>query len=162
MDAYNFLVANGIDTTKGGVFQPPTEAVEATDSYVAKTFRITVKGFSSLPALKEVIAAMDELQKNPKGKALKPAQKLVAAGVEAYRASDMATEDPSVAKAWLKAEIDKLQAAQRDLNRTLQEAKFAVILGKKWFDEFTTRDNPTLEVDEQVFTFKLGEKTVEI
>lgn len=161
-DAQGFLLANGIDIAKGGLFQPPTEAIEGTDSYVAKTFRITVKGFSSLPSVNEVVAAMDALQKDPKAKALKPAQKLVAAGVKLYRDSEMASEDPKVALAWLGAEIAKLQKTQRDLNRTIQEAKFAVILGKKWFDEFTTRDNPTLDVDGQTFTFKLGEKTVEL
>ncbi len=156
-------MANGIDTTKGGVFSPPSESVESTDSYVAKTFDIAVKGFSSLPKVVDVLAAMDAKAKaGAGGKELKASQKVIAAGIQAYRDSEMATEDPPVALAWLAAEIAKAATEQRAVVRTIQESKFAVILGKKWFDEFKTRDNPTIDVDGQTFTFKLGEETVKL
>jgi hypothetical protein len=36
------------------------------------------------------------------------------------------------------------------------------ILGKAWFEEFTSRDQNTLEVNGNKFVFELGEEKVEI
>jgi len=49
-----FLVANGVDIDKGGVYSPKVDSVESTDMYIAKTFDIKIKSLSSLPSVKAV------------------------------------------------------------------------------------------------------------
>jgi hypothetical protein len=63
---------------------------------------------------------------------------------------------------WFSATIDKMKIEQRAIRSRLQETKFAIILGKKWFDEFKSRAEDTIKVDGQEFKFELGEEQVEI
>ncbi len=170
-DTQNFLSSNGIDTTKGGLFSPAKKASTSTDFYMAKTFDIAVKGFSSLPKVVDVIEHVeeirvyDEAKRNgnalpPQPKALKPVEAIVAAGVKMYDDCGLTKKDRSVQLAWLKAEISRLSGEAGGVRRQIQETKFAIVLGKKWFDELTSRDNPTLDVNGYTFTFKLGEEKV--
>ncbi len=146
-----FLEANGI---KNGSFSAPTKPMDFEDFYDAKTFDIDIKGFSSLPKVLDVIKKMDE--KKP----LKPVDELVAAGIQAYRNSGMENQSAPVALAWLDVLITDMGAAQRVNRRRIQETKFSIVLGKKWFDEFSSREEGTLELDGKTFAFKLGTEKV--
>lgn len=150
-DVATFLEANGI---KNGSFSAPTEPLKFEDFYDAKTFDIDVKGFSSLPKVLDVVKKLDEK------KALKPVEELVAAGIKAYRAAGVENMQAEVAKAWLDSQVKAIGEAQRANRREIQETKFAIVLGKKWFDEFTSREEGTLDVDGRTFVFKLGTEKV--
>lgn len=153
-----FLLSKGIG--KNG-FAPPSKAGEAKDSYIAKEFAIKIAGFSSLPsvnAVKEKLAkvAQDAADPSKKKKAtLTPSQALMAGFLEkaAKLAQPMSIEET----------IKLLQGELAKVRQQIQRAKFAVILGREWFNEFPTRqDENTIEVDGHEFTFALREVTEEI
>jgi hypothetical protein len=148
------LQANGVDPVKN-VFSPPVSHAKSTDFYMAKTFDIKVAGLSSLPKVEDVIAKVDGGQK----KATK-ADTLVFAGVEAFRKAGLDNMPVAVKDSWLTDAIDKLTVELAAVRRYVQETKFAVVLGKKWFDEFPSLAETELAVGDQRFTFELGEQKV--
>lgn len=151
-DVAAFLEANGV---KNGSFSAPTLPLKFEDFYDAKTFDIDAKGFSSLPKVLDVAKKMDD-----KKATLKPSEEVVAAGIKMYRDAGVENLAAPVAKAWLDTQITALSEAQRTNRREIQETKFAIVLGKKWFDEFTSREEGTIEVGGKTFTFKLGTEKV--
>jgi len=148
------LHANGIDPIKN-VFSPPTAHAKSTDFYMAKTFDIKVAGLSSLPKVEDVIAKMD----GGKKKATR-AETLVFAGVEAFRKAGLDGMPVTVKDSWLADTIDKLTSELAVVRRYIQETKFAVVLGKKWFDEFASLAETELTIGDQRLTFDLGEQKV--
>lgn len=151
------LEANGVDPVRD-TFSPPSQAVKTDDFYMAKAFDIKVAGLSSLPKLPDVLAKYEGLKKGTKAPTL--SEKLVYAGVQSYRSAGLENMPDSVRKEWLNATLAKLNSELRTVRKYVQETKFAVILGKKWFDEFSTREGCTLDVGEFRVSFKLAEEKV--
>ena len=146
--AVTYLAERGVG--KNG-YSPKTVAGEATDTYLAKEFKVSGKGFSSFPKIDEVI------EKRKNGKAQTPSGAMVLVGIEEYE--QLAKENPK-ASVLIKIVADKIKALTQELRkirRNIQEAKFAVLLGNQWFEEFTTRENCTLEVEGVTFTFSVNE-----
>jgi hypothetical protein len=136
-------------------FSPPTEKVEATDFYMAKEFEIKIKGHSSLPKVDEVI------EKAKKGGKLTPTGQLIKSGVDLYQSNCLAKSE----KATLSAIDDKIGELKRELVKVrsdIQETKFAIILGKKWFDEFSSRDKSTLDLNGVEYNLAIEETKVEV
>jgi hypothetical protein len=71
-----------------------------------------------------------------------------------------------VLKTYLTTKSEILNSRRRKVLQEIAEIKFALILSKKWFTEFTTFDentlNLTLDGQDLSFTFDLKEKEVEI
>jgi len=155
-DQIAFLEANGINLKKGGLYQPPMETAEASDQYIAKAFKIKIAKMSSLPTVKKV---MDKIAV---GKSRTPVEYLVEEGINLYDASKSKLSSTETKTKWFDETIKGLQKTMLGIRSQIQETKFAVILGKKWFDEFESRDETTLEVDGISFTFDLGEETVNL
>ena len=63
--------------------------------------------------------------------------------------------------AWFDNTISKLNKQLLDIRKDLQETKFAIILGKKWFEEFDSRESNILEIDGKMFTIGLREVKVD-
>jgi hypothetical protein len=142
-----FLTENGINVEKGGCYNAPMEAGEAKDQYMAKTFDIKIKGLMSLPTVKKV------QEKIAAAKKLTPVEELVNEGLK------MADAKPT---AWVGDALCDLTREMRQIRSEIQQTKFAVLVGKKWFDEFTDRSQTELTVDGQTFQFEVGEEAVEI
>ncbi len=150
----DFLKEKGV--TKSG-FNPPTEKLDSTDFYMAKEFEIKMKGLSSIPKVDEVKAKI--ASKKP----LTVSQELVAA---ALKDATTLLKYAGTGKKNQLSELDvaighqknKLAVVRGDIQRT----KFAVILAKKWFDEFTTRDDNKLTIDGQEYTIGVREVKVDI
>jgi hypothetical protein len=142
-----FLKENGV--TRNG-FNPPTEKQDPTDFYTAKEFEIKAEGFSSLPKVEDVrkkLAAKKTLTASAQvmGKVLTKWDKSLPTfkKVEQLRQLDY--------------QIGQVKERLAEVRSQIQETKFAVVLGKQWFDEFTSRDNNTLEVDGVTFTLSTRE-----
>lgn len=148
-----FLTSHFI--TKNG-FSPKVEKVEPTDFYYAKEFEIKVKGVSSLPALAKV------LDKHEKGKALTLSESLVYEGVKLYEGSGITKSGEKLKLAWFEDAIDQANLELHRVRKGIQETKFAIILGKLWFDEFSSREDNVLTVDEHQFTIGVREVKVSI
>jgi hypothetical protein len=151
-----FLEANGVDVDKGGVYSPKVDAVESTDMYIAKKFEIKIKGLSSLPSVNAVMKKLTE------GKKRTLSESVVEVGITKYDVFKASNDDEDMRKLWLNKEIAKLKAELKGIRPNIQKSKFAIILGKKWFDEFENRSDNVLEQDGWQFTFALGEETVAI
>lgn len=147
----NFLEENGI--TKNG-FSPKTEKADAVDFYMAKEFSIDIKGCSSLPKVSDVKA------KIATGKNLTTSQLLLKAGLDLIDANPTKTSSDSVKLSWVEDLIQQTKAEQLKTRFKIQKTKFAVLLGKQWFDEFDSRENCSLDVSGYTVTFKVEEKSV--
>ena len=145
------LAANGID--KNNAFSPPSVPVKTDDYYDAKTFEIKAKGLSSIPKIDNVVAKMKD------GKKLTPAETLVSRTLQLIESSTKRLED-AVRDRWLEKQVETAMLAMRTVRREIQETKFATLLGKKWFDEFSSRDENRLTVDGNEFTISLGTEQV--
>ena len=141
---------------KKGLYNPPVEKEDPTDYYFAKEFKIKVKGISSLPAVSKV---EEKLENN---KSLTDSEALVAAGLDAFHASGVVDQSDTVQLAWLGTKLDTLKKELNIVRRSIQETKFAILLGKQWFDEFDSRDDNTLTVKDKLFTIEVTEKQVDI
>ena len=147
-----YLEGNGI---KKGIFNPPSDKGDATDHYFAKEFDIKIKDHSSLPKVEEVIVARTGK------KALTPTKALVASGVELFEKNTVGA-DAKKKLAAVKSLISQHKAELRTVRTDIQKTKFAVILGKRWFDEFTSREDNKLTVDGREFTISVREVKVEV
>ena len=144
-----FLENIGINT-KTGAFEPIVTEAEATDFYMAKEFAIKIKGLSSLPKVEVVTAKLNENKK------LTTSDMLVSAGVMLYQSQNKPNLD------WFVTKINEINTEMKTIRRKIQEIKFAVLLCKKWFIEFTNREENQLVVNEFEFTFALTEKKISI
>ena len=144
-----FLEDNGIG--KNG-FSPPSEKEQAEDFYLCKEFEIKVKGFSSLPKVEEV------QDKMLKGKLNGPGE-LMAPMVKWY---DGLKQKDSVKITLVQEKIQEKTSELLKVRSGIQRTKFAIILGKRWFDEFTSRENNVLTVDGKECTISLREVKVEV
>jgi len=130
-------------------YNPPVEKEAATDFYMAKEFELKASGFSSIPKVSEV---QDRLKEKKK---LTASAQLVADAIESHKKSWA-----SLAK--LKTKLEDVRGELVQVRSEIQKAKFAVVLGNKWFDEFTSRANCKLSVADVEYKFELGETKIEI
>lgn len=151
-----FLETNGVNVDKGGVYSPKTESVESTDVYIAKKFEIKIKSLSSLPTVKKVVEKMEA------GKKRTLSESVVEVGITKYEDFKATTDDEDMRKLWLTKQIGAIKAEQKELRNEVQKAKLAIIMGRKWFDEFESLEDNVLEHDGWTFTFVLGEEAVKI
>jgi hypothetical protein len=142
-----FLEGAGVNV-RTGAYEPAVEEGEASDFYMAKEFSVKVKGLSSLPKVEAVACKMKE------GKKLTASDQLVCEGVSLYLKEDR----PGVQ--WFDDAISLYKSRLHEVRRRIQEAKFAVLLCRKWFDEFDSREDNRLQVDGHDFTITLVEKKV--
>lgn len=151
-----FLSENGIDLNKGGQYSPLTTKEDPKDFYMAKSFEIALSGIASLPPVKKV------QEKIASGKPRTPVESLVEEGIKTWesRRTKLASKD---AKAqWFESTIKDMQNQMKSHRYLLQSSKFSVILGRRWFDEFSSRENCELTVDGIKCAFKLGEEKVPV
>lgn len=152
-DQIEFLQINCI--TKNG-FSPETEKVAPIDYYMVKEFDIKVKGFSSLPKVADVQTKLAS------GKALRSVDTLLKSGIDIIESSPVKGLDNIVVLAWLDGETRKIKKKMLKTRFDIQKKKFSVVLAKKWFTEFSSRENCELIVDNNTFTFVLSETKVNI
>lgn len=151
-----FLTANGVDVEKGGLFAPPVEKEEAKDKYMAKSFEIKIAGLSSLPTVKKV------QEKIENGKTRTPVESLLEEGIKIFEKSKSTLINEDIKKAWFKTTLEDLNKQLKEVRTKIQETKFAVIMGKSWFEEFSSRNQTEIVVDGNKFNFVLKEEEVEI
>ena len=151
-----FLVANGVDIDKGGVYNPKVDSVDSMDMYIAKKFDIKIKGLSSIPAVKKVAEKLES------GKKLTLSESVVEVGISKYEDYKNGESDEDMRKLWLNKQIAKLKGEQKGLRGGIQKTKFSILLAKRWFEEFTSRDENEIEVDDWKFTFVVSEEAVKI
>jgi len=157
-----------IGVTDYNGFAPKTDTEEAKDFYMSVNLKTKIAGVSALPKVLDVVKKIED------NKSLKLNEWLLSEHIKNYQAqleSEMfksLSEDQQkeVLKTYLINKTDALNAKKRGTMQKVAEIKFSLILSKRWFKEFTTFDENTLDVklDEQdvKFTFDLSEKEQKI
>lgn len=149
-----FIEDNGIDIKQGGLYSPPTTKEESKDFYMAKSFDIATAGIASLPTVKKV---MEKIAAN---KARTPVELLLEEGITLWEANKKNILKKDDKEKWFNDNIRSLKNELKTLRHDIQLTKFAVILGHKWFKEFTSRENCEIVVDDIKCSFKLSEEKV--
>ena len=144
----SYLADRGIRSD--GSYSPPSSSEEMTDYYVAGTLKIQMVGWSSLPSVDSVI------QK------IKDGDKLNAPG---QVMADMWVKTNHYGETELRNTITTLGHVLQSHRDVLNRAKFAVLLGHAWFDEFDgKRDNAVVTIERGGEKYKVkfvfGEKKV--
>ena len=152
-DQVAYLEENGV--TKNG-FSPALEKSEPVDFYFAKDFSVKVKGFSALPSVNAVS------KKIAGNKKLTQVDSLIQAGLDLYGGSGMVAQGDKVKVAWLSDEIAKMKSEMLTIRTDIQRTKFAIVVGKKWFDEFESREDNSIVVDGRTYNIVVEEKKVNI
>jgi hypothetical protein len=158
-----WLEINGI--TRNGFSPKEGSTIKTGDFYMAKEFEIKIKGLSSWPKLSDVTAKTAKIKEAIEKKAAKVpeytvSQLLIKAGM------DIADKliDPSVVieKAKVETQLTAVKEELFKLRRAMRETMFSIILGNHWFDELTSREESTLEIDDNTFTISLREVQVDL
>jgi hypothetical protein len=161
IEAAAWLKEQGL--TDFGGFSPKSVAAEATDFYMGKELKVSLKGLSSLPSLKDV------KEKIAKNKLTASASLMVPAvnEVEAYLVSDdykQAKDGPTAFEAWLTMKAAETTKAVRSLIFEMAQTKFSVIVGQVWFSEFASleENSMTVTVDGEKVEGKVDMREIEI
>ncbi len=165
-EAADWLKTVGVTDYNG--FNPLTDAVKTSDSYLSINLATKIKGLSSLPKVDDVKA------KILAGTILKLNEWVMSDALKKYMeqtASDLyqslsGEQQKGVLRTYLTTKSEILNIRRRKVLQEIAEIKFALILSKKWFTEFQSFDentlNLTLDGQDLTFKFDLNEKEVEI
>lgn len=145
-DGAAWLKDQGITESNG--FAPKMVQAESKDFYVGKELSVSLKGFATLPSVKDVKERMAKAGTKP------------LTGCAALMA-DVITECEGAFKKlpaskheqWIKDKVKHTVATVRGLLHQKAQTQFAIIVGQTWFSEFKSLDENTL-------TLKLGGEDV--
>ena len=151
-----YLETQGV--TKSG-FSPPKIKEASTDHYMAKEFDIKIAKFSSLPKIDVVLKKLAELATG-KGK-LTDSEKFMA-GVITENLKTVGKKTGKKLIDTLELTLTEVKSRLREVRSEVQRTKMAVILAKKWFTEFTSRDSAEIQHGGYSFTFSLKEKKIDL
>jgi hypothetical protein len=149
-------------------FAPKTDSEESTDFYMSVNLVTKIKGLSSLPKVEDVVAKIKS------GATLKLNELVMADAIQKYIAqteSDLykslsEEQQKEVLRTYLITKSNELNKLKRKAMQEIAQIKFSIILSKKWFKEFQSFDDNSLDIklDDQnlTFVFDLCEKEVKI
>jgi hypothetical protein len=149
-------------------FAPKTETGESTDFYMSVNLATKIKGLSALPKVEDVVAKLKD------GKPLKAGDLIMSDAIKKYQAqteSDLykslgEEQQKDVLKSYLISKSTESIKLKRKAMQKIAETVFSLILSKKWFKEFKSFDENTIDrtFDGQnlTFVFDLSEKQVDI
>ena len=147
--AAEWLKAQGI--TDMGYQPPKTTVEEAKDFYMGKELKVSLKGLSSLPTLKDAREKIAKQASDKTGKAKINAptalMKTTIEEVEGFLASaayTKAADTESVLKAWLEGQAKAAKSACRKQIFDIAQTSFCIIVGQTWFKEFASLDENTM------------------
>lgn len=136
-EAADWLKEAGFTDYSG--FAPKVVQAEATDFYLGKQLEVKLKGYASLPTVKDVEAKVDS------GKPLTGAAALMGKAVVEVR--DFFKKNPEKLHAtWIEGKAKTCTQEVRGLLFQKAQIVYAVIVGQVWFSEFKSLDETTLTV----------------
>lgn len=159
-EAADWLKEQGITDYSG--FNPKSVQAEAKDFYMGKELKVSLKGLSSLPSLKE---ASDKITK---GK-ITPSVALMAPAIEEVEkflnpGNGKNVEDKEF-ETWLNAKAIEAKNKVRGLLFELAQIKFSIVVGQTWPCEFNSLDENSLDIvtrDGTPISGKLEMREIEI
>lgn len=160
-EAEEFLKEIGI--ADDGSFKPATETDPPLDYYDAKEFAVAIKNFSNLPSLNAVRKKLETIKNDTKGKAkFTDSEGLLYKHMSAINEAFKKIEGDSVKLAYVKQQIVDAKKELKSVRTKIQRTKFAILLGKKSFVEFESREENSLVVDGKTFTISVKETRIPV
>ena len=165
-DGEKWLKELGLTQYNG--FAPKTTSAKASDMYMAVELKTKIAKHITLPKVDVVIA------KYLANKSLNPAETLMAVAIKDYEylinsavylsLTDHASKD-NVLHTLLSSAKTNIRVERRKLLQEIAQIKFALILSKKWFEEFNSFDENKLTMTmngsgDVQFTFDMVEKEI--
>lgn len=138
-DAAAWLKEQGITDYNG--FNPKRVQAPAVDFYMAKELKVSLKGLSTLPSLKDVEKRVASGKLTPSAALMAPYVEEVTEFLAKNKAGDSGFE------AWIVAQQNKWVQEARRLMYEIAQIKFSVIVGQTWFTEFKSLDENTMDLD---------------
>lgn len=135
--AATWLQEEGITDFNG--FSPRMVQAEAKDFYIGKQLEVKLKGYATLPSVKEVKEKMAKGKLTGCAALMAPAVKLV----EDFLAQN---EKAAIREMWLDGQQKARVAETRLLLGRKAQQLFTVIVGQIWFKEWSTLDENTLTI----------------
>lgn len=117
-----FLKDKGI---VNGIYSPPSEPADFEDVYLAKEVVIAKKGYSSFPSVEKVMTG---------GKLNGPGAVMYGFIPDALK---MGVKE-------LEAKVKEVKDRLKAVREPMYKARFAIIVGNKWFTDLTERDGATV------------------
>ncbi len=146
-EAADWLKEQGFTDYSG--FSPKTVQAESKDFYLAKELKVSVKGYSKLPSLKELKDQIAKGKLNPPGELMKPFYDEVEDFLKSKAYTGAAAKD-KVLEAWLDGQQKAKRAEVRKLIFEIARTTFTLIVGQVWFkgwkpedDKYTVKDGST-------------------
>lgn len=142
-DGANWLKERGITDYSG--FSPKSVQAEATDFYIGKELKVSLKNLSTLPSLKVARENIAKNKVNAPTALMRPAIE----NVDNFLASDVyknAADQNKVFEAWIDGQAKAAGDRAKNLLREIAETTFTVIVGQVWFSEFSSLDENTLSI----------------
>lgn len=139
----DWLKEQGITDYSG--FSPKSVQAESSDFYMGKELKVSLKGLSSLPSLREAKEKIAKGKPNPPTLLMQPAID----EAEAFLKSDTltrASDGNHVLETWINDKVKEATTETRRLIREIAETTFALIVGQIWFIDFKSLDENTLTV----------------
>lgn len=152
-----WLKSIGVSDSNG--FSPKTEKAETTDVYMSSNLETKISSYSSIPAVKDVIAKVNE------GKKLNPSDQMLYDVIQEVD-KEMSKMDEEESKKWILEEFKTSNKKRRQLLAEIAQIKFGVILSRTWFTEFKDFEENTLDITLDKlplkFKFEFSDKEVKV
>lgn len=126
-------------------FNPKVVQAESKDFYMGKELKVKIKGYSTIPSVKELVAMIAKSKVNPPGALMKPTYD----EVETFLVSDtlkVAKDKEGVMKVWFEGQAKETTKSVRELLFLKSKQIFSIIVGQTWPVEFNSLDENTLSV----------------
>lgn len=132
----SWLIENGF---KPYGFNPKVTLAEPTDFYVVKDFSVSMKGFSTIPSLKDVRTRIASGKHTPSSLLASKKLQAVEHSLESVELSERL--------AFLEAFAEKIDEERKAFLYEAAQRSFIIILGQVWFDEFSSLDENSMEME---------------
>lgn len=119
-------------------FSPKTVQAESTDVYQAKELKSSIKGYSTLPSLKDLRDAVIKNKVNPPGLLMKTA-------LDQF-STFLAQHDAEENRKFLENHLHLVRNQVRDLIFELAQTTFILIVGQIWPTEFSSLEENSITV----------------
>lgn len=133
-------------TDYGGFSPTKTVQAPATDFYMGKELKCSLKGLSTLPSLKDAKAKIASGKPNAPTLLMQP----FIEEVESFLQSPFyvkAGNKEAVLEAWLDGQAKAARDKCRKLIFDVAATTFAIVVGQVWFSEFSSLDENKLSID---------------
>lgn len=144
-DSAQWLKDQGI--TDGG-FSPKGVLADATDFYLGKELKVSLKGYSTLPTLKVAKEQIAKNKLNGPGALMAPTVKIVEDFLNSpFYLKAKGAGGSATLETWLDSQTKAAKEKVRGIIYQIAQTTFAIVVGQIWFSEFQSLDENSMTIE---------------